>query len=206
MKQFFLISLAVAVPMSSALAESAKVVPLARALSEFGTCIVRQAPEKSKALMATGLETPQEYKLARQLAQANNGCVKKYASLSMQTGQIRGAIAETMLISDAVRMKHFVSTPLAAAVRPSIADGRAFVYSYAKCIAAADMPKSAALIQTAHGSPEERQSFLAYGDTLSACMPLKARYTVNIPDIRNHISVALYELTVQAKTKVATSG
>ena len=206
MRQLFFMSLVIAAPMSSALAQSAKVVPLAQALSEFGTCIVRQAPEKSKALMATALDTPQEYKLARQLAQANNGCVKKYASLSMQTGQIRGAIAETILISDAVRMKQVVSAPLATAVRPDFTDGRIFVYNYAKCIAAADMPKSAALIQTAHGSPEERQSFLAYGDTLSACMPLKARYTVNIPDIRNHISVALYELTVQAKTKVATSG
>jgi hypothetical protein len=190
----------------AAFAQPVKPVPLSEALSEFGTCILSQAPEKSKALMATGLDTPQEYKLARQLVQANIGCVKKYARLSMQTGQIRGAIAEAILVSDAGRMKQFASAPLVAAVRPDFAEGRAFVYNYAKCIATADTPKSAALIQTLHGTPAEREAFVAYGDTLSACMPLKARYTVNIPDVRNHIAVALYELTNQSNAKVATSG
>lgn len=191
---------------SAASAQTAKLIPQAQALSEFGRCILGQAPEKSKALMATSLNTPQEYKLARQLVLANNGCIQKYASLSMQTGQIRGAIAETILVSDLGRMKQFASAPLTAAVRPDFAEGRAFVYSYAKCLAAADMPKSAALIQTAHGTPEERQSFVAYGETVSSCMPLKARYTVNIPDVRNHIAVALYELSEQANAKVAVGG
>ena len=191
---------------SAASAQTAKLIPQAQALSEFGKCILGQAPEKSKALMATGLNTPQEYKLARQLVLANNGCIQKYASLSMQTGQIRGAIAETILVSDAGRMKQFASAPLAAAIRPDFAEGRAFVYSYAKCLAAADMPKSVALLQTPHGSPEERQSFVVYGETVSSCMPLKARYRVNIQDVRNHIAVALYELNEQSKTKAATGG
>jgi hypothetical protein len=191
---------------SAASAETAKLVPQAQALSEFGKCILGQAPEKSKALMATGLDTPQEYKLARQLVLANNGCVKKYASLSMQTGQIRGAIAETILVSDVGRMKQFASAPLAAAVRPEFAEGRAFVYSYAKCLAAADTPKSAALIQTPHGSPAERQAFVAYGETVSSCMPLSARYKVNIPDVRNHIAVVLYAMTEQTNAKVAVGG
>ena len=183
MKYYVLMLSIVAVSSGAASAETAKLVPQAQALSEFGKCILGQAPEKSKALMATALDTPQEYKLARQLVLANNGCVKKYASLSMQTGQIRGAIAETILVSDAGRMKQFASAPLAAAVRPEFAEGRAFVYSYAKCLAAADMPKSAALIQTPHGTPAERQAFVAYRETVSSCMPLKARYTVNIPDV-----------------------
>ena len=191
---------------SAASAQTAKLIPQAQALSEFGKCILGQAPEKSKALMATVLDTPQEYKLARQLVLANNGCVKKYASLSMQTGQIRGAIAETILVSDAGRIKQLASAPLGAAVRPDFAEGRAFVYSYAKCLAAADMPKSVALLQTPHGSPEERQSFVAYGETVSSCMPLKARYRVNIQDVRNHIAVALYELTEQTNAKVAVGG
>lgn len=191
---------------SAASAETAKLIPQAQALSEFGKCILAQAPEKSKALMATGLNTPQEYKLARQLVLANNGCIQKYASLSMQTGQIRGAIAETILVSDAGRMKQFASAPLAVAIRPDFAEGRAFVYSYAKCLAAADMPKSIALLQTPHGSPEERQSFVAYGETVSNCMPLGARYKVNIPDVRNHIADALYAMTEQTNAKVAVGG
>jgi hypothetical protein len=206
MKYYVLMLSIVAVSSGAASAETAKLIPQAQALSEFGKCILGQAPEKSKALMATSLNTPQEYKLARQLVLANNGCVKKYASLSMQTGQIRGAIAETILVSDAGRMKQFASAPLAAAVRPDFAEGRAFVYSYAKCLAAADMPKSAALIQTPHGTPAEREAFLAYGETVSSCMPLSARYRVNIPDVRNHIAVALYAMTDQANTKVATGG
>ncbi len=189
-----------------ATAQTAKLIPQAQALSEFGKCILGQAPEKSKALMATVLNTPQEYKLARQLVLANNGCVKKYASLSMQTGQIRGAIAETILVSDAGRMKQFASAPLAAAVRPDFAEGRAFVYSYAKCLAAADMPKSAALIQTPHGTPAERQAFVDYGETVISCMPLSARYRVNIPDVRNHIAVALYAMTEQTNAKVVVGG
>ena len=206
MKYYVLMLSIVAVSSGAASAETAKLIPQAQALSEFGKCILGQAPEKSKALMATSLNTPQEYKLARQLALANNGCVKKYASLSMQTGQIRGAIAETILVSDAGRMKQFASAPLAAAVRPDFAEGRAFVYSYAKCLAAADMPKSAALIQTPHGTPAEREAFLAYGETVSSCMPLSARYRVNVQDVRNHIAVALYAMTEQVNTKVATGG
>jgi hypothetical protein len=206
MKYYVLMLSIVAVSSGAGAVETAKLIPQAQALSEFGKCILSQAPEKSKALMATGLDTPQEYKLARQLVLANNGCVKKYASLSMQTGQIRGAIAETILVSDAGRMKQIASAPLAAAVRPNFAEGRAFVYSYATCLAAADMPKSAALIQTPHGSPEERQSFVAYGETVSSCMPLSARYRVNIPDVRNHIAVALYAMTEQTNAKVAVGG
>jgi hypothetical protein len=206
MKHTILALLIATITVSAASAETAKLIPQAQALSEFGKCILGQAPEKSKALMATSLNTPQEYKLARQLALANNGCVKKYASLSMQTGQIRGAIAETILVSDTGRMKQFASAPLSAAVRPDFAEGRVFVYSYAKCLAAADIPKSAALIQTPHGSPAERQAFVAYGETVSSCMPLKARYRVNIPDVRNHIAVALYAMTDQAKSEVATGG
>jgi hypothetical protein len=206
MKYYVLMLSIVAVSSGAASAETAKLIPQAQALSEFGKCILGQAPEKSKALMATSLNTPQEYKLARQLVLANNGCVKKYASLSMQTGQIRGAIAETILVSDAGRMKQFASAPLAAAVRPEFAEGRAFVYSYAKCLAAADMPKSAALIQTLHGSPAEREAFVAYGETVSSCMPLSARYRVNVQDVRNHIAVALYAMTEQVNTKVATGG
>ncbi len=192
-----------AVSISSAFAETAKLVPQTKALSEFGTCIFRQAPDKSKALMMVPVDTKQEYNAASQLVQANNGCVEKYGSLTMQVGQIRGAIAEAILISDAGRMKQLMSAPLAPALRPGFAEGRAFVYSYAKCLAAADMPKSAALLQTAHRSPEERQSFLAFGETTSACMPLQARYTVNVPDVRNHIAIALYELTAQGSAKGA---
>ena len=206
MKYYVLMLSIAAVLTGNAFAETAKMVPQAQALSEFGTCILSQAPDRSKALMATQVGTLQETKLARQLVQANNACVKKYASLSMQTGQIRGAIAEAILVSDAGRMKQFASAPLAAAVRPDFAEGRAFVYSYAKCLAAADMPKSAALIQTPHGSPAERQSFVAYGETVSNCMPLKARYRVNIPDVRNHIAVALYELAEAVKADVVKGG
>jgi hypothetical protein len=206
MKYGMIALLMAAVTTSTAFAQSVKLVPLSQALSEFGSCILGQAPEKSKALMATGIDTKQESKLANQLAQANNECVKDYGSLSMQVGQIRGAIAERLLVSDADRMKQLASAPAAAAVRPDFAEGRAFVYNYAKCIAAADMAKSATFIQTAHRTPAEREAFLAYGDTLSACMPLKAKYTVNIPDVRNHIAVALYELTAQGSAKVATGG
>ena len=123
MKYYVLMLSIVAVSSGAASAETAKLIPQAQALSEFGKCILGQAPEKSKALMATSLNTPQEYKLARQLVLANNGCVKKYASLSMQTGQIRGAIAETILVSDAGRMKQFASAPLRLRFGPNSPKG-----------------------------------------------------------------------------------
>jgi hypothetical protein len=185
----------------SAFAETVKLVPKTQALSEFGSCIVRQAPDRSSALLATPLNTKQEYKLARQLAQANSACVDKYGSLSMDVSQTRGAIAEYMLVSDLDLMKQFTSATLAEAVRPDFAEGRVFVYLYAKCLAAADTPKSAAFIKTTHGSAEERQSFLDYGETASACMPLKSRYSVNVSDVRNHVAVALYEMSKALKMK-----
>ena len=72
--------------------------------------------------------------------------------------------------------------------------GRAFVASYAACLADADPAKSVALLSTERQSRAEFDAVMAFGDTLNDCMPMEARYSIDRFDVRNHIAARLYQI------------
>ena len=171
-------------------------VPKQVVLQEYGACMVRQAPGRSKALLATELGTKDEAELGRQVAMAVAPCLKGRWGLSMQTGAIRGAAAEAMFARDPQLLDRLAALPPAPAQRPAVADGRAFVIAYSSCLEQASPSATATLLRTAITSEQERAAFLGYGDVLKDCMPVGQRYSVNITDIRNHVAAIAYRRLV----------
>ncbi len=193
-----LVSAATAVAAPQAVAQNiqrAQLVPHAPLVAEFGACAARQLPGQARALMATGIDSPQERRIARAMATSRRGCVdRRLNTLSMRVGEFRGGVAEALLEQDPNAMSRLRAMPAAAPVRPQVADGRAFVAAYARCIADAQPARAAALLEVDRVGPAHRDAFLGFGDTLSGCMPVGLRYTIDQVDVRNHIAVRLYEL------------
>jgi hypothetical protein len=72
-----------------------------------------------------------------------------------------------------------------------LTDGQ-FMVAYADCLLAAEPSKTATLLRAARRTPAERSAMVAYGQTLSDCMPTDISYTMNIPDLRAHLAFAAY--------------
>lgn len=187
---------ALAVPQADAQHMSrAQLVPAAPLIAEFGACAARQLPGQARALMATAIDSPQERRIARAMARSRGGCVdRRLRSLSMRVGEFRGGVAEALLEQDPAAMARLAAMPATAPVRPEPADGRAFVAAYARCIADADPARAAALLGVERVGPAQRGAFLAFGDTLTGCMPIGQRYAIDQVDVRNHIAVRLFDI------------
>ena len=195
MKIMALPALAVTVAWAATGAAAQTLVPHAPLVTQFGACAARQLPERARALMATPVDSRAERRAARRLAESRSACVNvRMQSLTMHTGEFRGAVAQALLERDPAAMARLRAMPPSAAVRAQAADGRAFVAAYARCLADADPPRAAALLSIAPQTPEHRDAFLAFGQTLSDCMPHGLRYRINQFDVRNHIAVRLYEV------------
>ena len=187
---------AIAVPQARAQnVQRAQLVPHAPLVADFGACAARQLPGQARALMATPIDSPQERRIAGAMARSRGGCVdRRMHTLSMRVGEFRGGVAEALLEQDPEAMARLRAMPATAPVRPEAADGRAFVAAYARCLADAEPARAAALLQVDRVGPAHREAFLGFGDTLTGCMPIGLRYTIDQVDVRNHIAVRLYEL------------
>jgi hypothetical protein len=176
-------------------ASAAQFVPRDPLVTEFGACAARQLPSQARALMLTPVDSRAERQAARRLATSRSACVdRRLRSLTMHTGELRGAVAEALLEQDANAMARLAAMPPSAPVRAPAADGRAFVMSYARCIADAEPARAARLLEVAPATAEHRAAFLAFGQVLSDCMPHGLRYTIDQFDVRNHIAVRLYDM------------
>ncbi len=189
-----LIFLAAAAASSSSVA-GAQTVARDPLVERFGACAARQLEGHARALMATPIDSPAEQRAARRLAESRSGCVdRRLATLTMLTGEFRGAVAEGLIERDPEAVVRLKAMPPRPAVRPAPADGRAFVVAYARCIADANPARAAGLFDVSPASPEHRAAFLAFGEVLSDCMPLGQRYRLDTFDVRNHIAMRLYDL------------
>ena len=189
------LALAAALAAAGSAHAQVRVVPRAPLVSAFGACAARQLPGQARALMATPIDSRSERRAARLMARSRSGCVHPHMrTISMHTGEFRGAVAEGLIERDAqagARLRAIAPRP---PVRPQPAEGRAFVAAYARCIADADPAGAARLLETAPESAEDRAALLAFGQLLSDCMPLGLRYTIDRFDVRNHIAIRLYDI------------
>lgn len=187
---------ALAVPQASAQdVQRARLVPRAPLVADFGACAARQLPEQARALMATAIDSPEERRAARRMAESRAGCVdRRMLSLSMRVGEFRGGVAEALIESDPGALQRLRAVPAAVPVRQEARSGRAFVAAYARCLADSDPARAATLLEVERATPAHRQAFLGFGDLLTDCMPLGLRYTIDTDDVRNHIAIRLYEL------------
>lgn len=178
-------------------APAQKLVAKQIVLQEFADCLVKNAPGKSHRLLLTELGSTEEQKVAVEISMAGSACLRGRPGLTMQVGPIRGAIAEAHLRRAPALLARGSTLAPIAPVRPAKADGRAFVIAYAGCLTTSAPQQSVALLQTPLAGPDEHAAFLKYGDTLSACMPLDQRYTIDITDLRNHIAAIMYRAVAE---------
>lgn len=175
----------------------AQLAPRAPVIAEFGACIVRQFPDRARALLETAMDTPREATAARSVAMASSACVRSNG-LSMQTGEVRGIVATALLQGDAGRMAALRALPSQPAVRAQGGEGRRFIINYSRCITQAEPAKAADIVATQHQSEEERRAILALGTTLIACVPEGVQYRLDRFDLRNHLAAHLYTIASSA--------
>jgi hypothetical protein len=172
-----------------------QLVPKQRVVADYGACVVRHAERSSLRLMETAPGSVEEARLARELSLGGFSCLKGRRGLTLQTGAIRGAIAEALIARDPAILAAVRAMPAGSPPRPSLGvDGRAFVIAYADCLVGSDPARSADLIGTDAGSAAERTVFVGFGEALKRCMPERAQYRANVTDIRNHVAAALYRV------------
>lgn len=165
-------------------------------LAAFAQCVLKQAPENARLLLATDIDSKEEEKLAKKLLSNQNYCTDGRDIISMRTGEARGALAEAALKSDPALVERTAKLAPVTVERPTETVGRKFVMAYSRCLAASAPNKARALIITGHGSPEENSAMMAFGESLKDCMPLGFAYNLNIRDVRNHVATALYDRAI----------
>lgn len=169
--------------------------PKQAVLDEFGLCVAKQSPDAAVRMMATAIGSPEEaHELSRLVGRKSN-CLDGRSGLSMKSGAIRGAIAHALVLGDEARLARLRAMAASPAARAALVQGRAFVAGYAACLARAEPGKGLALISTPSGSADESAAFMAFGTALNDCMPEGAAYRVNIPDVRNHVADALFQMS-----------
>jgi len=173
-------------------------VPKQTQIGDFGACLFKQAPRESTKLLRTVLDSPQEREAAKTLANGHTSCIRGRV-ISARSGAIRGAVAQAAFVRDPTLLEALTRRAGATPTRPPAADGRRFLIEYARCLVAADPQHTAAFLRTPYGSDAERNGFLAFGDTLKACMPLGEQYHVDIPDIRNQIAAIAWQTASDPK-------
>lgn len=170
-----------------------RVSPQQQVINEFAACLWRQEPSRARAALATPIGTSEE-RQALGLAASYDPCSDR-PFISGRSGEFRGALAETGIHADAARKARIEGLAPVAPVRVPVARGRAFVASYAGCIAWADPAGSLALLGTPLGTPEEGTALRAMAVAMTGCMPEGAQYRVDVRDVRNHIADALYRMS-----------
>ena len=102
-------------------------------------------------------------------------------------------ISEILLHKEPFTLERVSRIPDKPPVRPSDAVlGRPFLYAYATCLYRGAPARSVTLLGTEVDSPEERASFLSYGDLLKECMPKNISYHLNYSDLRTRIATVMY--------------
>lgn len=170
-----------------------RVSPQQEVINAFAACLWRQEPSRARAALSTPIGTPEE-RQALGLAASYAACSDR-PFISGRSGEFRGALAETGIHADAGRKARIEGLTPVAPARVPVARGRAFVASYAGCIAAADPVRSLALLGTPLSSPEEGAALRTMASAMTGCMPEGAQYRVDVRDVRNHIADALYRMS-----------
>lgn len=168
-------------------------VPKQSVLAEYAACVLAQQPEKTRQLLATSIDSKEEYTIAKSLLANQSQCTNGRMFISMKAGEARGALAEAALKSDASLVQSAQMLAPEPVARPTETVGRKFVMAYSRCLVASSPDKARGLIITGYGSGEENSAMMAFGDALKDCMPLGFAYTLNIRDVRNHVATALYD-------------
>ncbi len=188
---------AFAAPAMAGAAEPA-LVPKQQVVSEFAACVLKQQPERVRALLASRQGSDEERSVAKRLMEGTASCTRGRAFITMRTGEARGALAEAALKADAALSRNASGLAAQDVPRPTETAGRPFVIAYGQCLAARSPSQARALISTEYDSTAERDAMMAFDAALKDCMPTGLAYQINIRDVRNHVASALYDRALAA--------
>lgn len=193
----FLAAAALAAPALAGAAEPA-LVPKQQVVSEFAACVLKQQPERVRALLASEQGSDEERSVAKRLMEGTASCTRGRAFITMRTGEARGALAEAALKADAGLARHAEGLVAQDIARPTETTGRQFVIAYGQCLATRSPAQARALIATEYDSSAERDAMMGFDAALKDCMPTGFAYQINIRDVRNHVASALYDRALAA--------
>lgn len=199
--------LAIAALSVSAPAQAAttKMVSQRDQIIEAAACFVRTAPAMSRNVLM--LEPAKErQKKANQLLRGRWSCIPDAKLAVAVRGDIFfGELAGAMIDREPALLENLAARRAKAAQRPGtgLKDGQ-FMVAYSDCLLAAEPGKTANILRAARGTPAERSAVVAYGQTLSDCMPTDISYTMNIPDLRAHLAYAAYRSLLSERAGTAT--
>lgn len=179
-------------------AQQSALIPKQQVVSDYSACVLKRAPERVQALLATEVGSTEERSIAKNLLGNMTSCANGRMFITMRTGEARGALAEAVLKSDAALSKRAEALPAVAIDRPTETEGRRFVMAFARCLAGTSPGMALNLIGTGYDSGEERAAMMAFDGALKDCMPTGLSYQIDIRDVRNHVATALYDRAIAA--------
>lgn len=174
-------------------AEATKMVSQRDQMVDAASCFARTAPAMSANLLALNAEKDR-WKKAKQLAQGRFACFPDGKQAVAIRGDIfYGELAGSMLNRTPAQLDAIAARASSTAQRPGtgLSDGQ-FMTAYSQCLLTAEPGKTAAILRAPRATPAERAAVVAYGQTLSDCMPTDISYSMNIPDLRAHLAFAAY--------------
>jgi len=176
-------------------------------LAQFADCLARMGPGQSEALLRADPGSDVEHRAAETLVHAHSTCMTDRMVLSMNAPIIRGLVAEAMFkrrhpawlataehlpASEPARPARPLQASVPTAGKDAAKRERAFMIAYSGCLAKAAPAQVAKVLETAIATPEEKDAVLGLGTNLNDCMPLGARYQLNVGGLRTNLASALY--------------
>lgn len=190
------------ISVAAASAASPVLTPKKLVVQRFAECSLRNHPEKSVQALASVPDSREEARALRHLASLNDRCLGDRAYLSMQSGKLRGALAEMLLKRDG-GLSIVRGLPARAPVPVTGLGGRAFIIAFAQCLATSNPVRSAALLDSEIGSAAEGEAVAAMESDMAACVPEKTRLRIDLEDIRAHVADALYRVVRTDRSREA---
>jgi len=179
---------------SSAMAASADIIPSSLALSHFAECVVKNAPDKVDRAMQSEVGGREERQILASLASSKGGCVTETNSLQFRFYQLRGALAERLILDDPSKSKALDSRISHPAVKAQATSTSPNWSGFFHCVVEAEPQKSLALFKSENASDDEWNIVLSMQPTLAACMPSNMTYRGNGDFLRRGMAVAAYAL------------
>ena len=168
-------------------------------IAHYAKCVAQVENVVAHAYAVSEPGSAEESRLGRKLASDHPGCLQAHGISIMSGDTVHGMVADYLLRRDAL-LDGAAARPSAQSSRPRAGLGRsAFFHAYARCLFELSPTKTVAVLQTSFGTDEERQTVTAFGQLLSACMPVDLSYHVNATELHVNLATVTYRSMVTAE-------
>lgn len=163
------------------------------ATREIAACVVK-VDEAGAANLAGKRVADLPKKLPPSMQGALGRCIdRRRASLTLNSVELRGVLAEYLMVAEPMRMRTAALRVRAPArVSPLGVDNGTVQELLVDCAVAAEPKAASALIATPAGSAEERTAIAPLAGALQGCAPAEGAVHFTPALLRAHVAAALY--------------